>query len=194
MSDSMIIDGVGPMPVERPASVAELCAIIKRCADTKTAIYPVGGGTMLDYGMPPARPGIALATAALNQVIDYPARDLTITVEAGITMQKLHETLAAENQWLPIDVPNPEQATIGGAIACDVSGPRRYGYGTLRDYVIGITVVNDRGQETHAGGRVVKNVAGYDLMKLYTGSLGTLGVVTQVTLKVRPKPEEHGSV
>jgi glycolate oxidase FAD binding subunit len=189
MSETITIDGVGPMPVERPASVAELRTIVRRCADTKTAIYPVGGGTMLDYGMPPARTGIALSTAALNQVIDYPARDLTITVEAGVTMQTLQDTLAAENQWLPIDVPNPERATIGGAIACDVSGPRRYGYGTLRDYVIGITVVNDRGEETHAGGRVVKNVAGYDMMKLHTGALGTLGVITQVTLKVRPRPE-----
>src|SRR5262249_46542958 len=131
----------------------------------------------------------ALSTAELNQVIDYPARDLTITVQAGITMQKLQETLATENQWLPIDVPSPERASIGGAIACDVSGPRRYGYGTLRDYVIGITIVNDRGEETYAGGRVVKNVAGYDFMKLHTGALGTLGVITQVTLKVKPRPE-----
>ena len=145
---------------------------------------------MLDFGMPPARPGIALSTTALNQVIDYPARDLTITVQAGITMKELQATLAKENQWLPIDI--PETATIGGAIACDVSGPRRYGYGTLRDYVIGITVVNDRGEETHAGGRVVKNVAGYDFMKLHTGALGTLGVITQVTLKVKPKPEALG--
>lgn len=186
----LTIDGVGPMPVERPATVADLCAIVRRCADSGTAIYPVGGGTMLDYGMPPARPGIALAIAKLNQVIDYPARDMTITVQAGITMRELQETLAAENQWLPIDI--PDDATIGGAIACDVSGPRRYGYGTLRDYVIGITVVNDRGEECKAGGRVVKNVAGYDLMKLYTGSLGTLGIITQVTLKVRPRPEAHG--
>jgi glycolate oxidase FAD binding subunit len=192
MNDSIVIDGVGPMTVERPTSVAELCAIVRRCADTNTAIYPVGGGTMLDYGMPPARPGIALSTTALNQIIDYPARDLTITVQAGITMQKLQETLAAENQWLPIDVPGPETATIGGAIACDVSGPRRYGYGTLRDYIIGITVVNDRGEETHAGGRVVKNVAGYDMMKLHTGALGTLGVITQVTLKVKPRPDHAG--
>lgn len=189
MSDSITIDGVGPMPVERPATVAELCTIVRRCAESKTAIYPAGGGTMLDYGMPPARLGIALSTTALNQVIDYPARDLTITVRAGITMQKLQETLAAENQWLPIDVPAPEQATIGGVIACDVSGPRRYGYGTLRDYIIGITVVNDRGEECKAGGRVVKNVAGYDMMKLHTGALGTLGVITQVTLRVKPRPE-----
>jgi glycolate oxidase FAD binding subunit len=194
MSDSLTIDGIGPMPVERPQSVAELCAIVRNCADLKTAIYPVGGGTMLDYGMPPAQPGIALSTGALNQVIDYPARDLTITVQAGVTIQKLQETLAAENQWLPIDVPLPETATIGGAIACDVSGPRRYGYGTLRDYVIGITVVNDRGEETHAGGRVVKNVAGYDMMKLHTGALGTLGVITQVTLKVKPRPEDRASL
>src|SRR5438067_9778742 len=100
MNESIIIDGVGPMPIERPATVAELCAIVRRCAETKTAIYPVGGDTSLDYGMPPARPGIALSTAQFNQVIDYPARDLTITVQAGVTMQKLQETLAAENQWL----------------------------------------------------------------------------------------------
>src|SRR5205085_2328536 len=85
----------------------------------------------------------------------------------------------------------PERATLGGVIAANVSGPRRYGYGTLRDYVIGISVVNDRGEETKAGGRVVKNVAGYDLCKLYVGSLGTLGVITQATLKVRPLPEER---
>lgn len=187
MLDSLTIDGVGPMPVERPGTVAELCAIVRRCAESRTAIYPVGGGMMLDYGMPPARPGIALSTTALNRIIDYPARDLTITVEAGVTMEKLQEVLAAENQWLPIDI--PLKSTIGGAIACDISGPRRYGYGTLRDYIIGITVVNDRGEECKAGGRVVKNVAGYDMMKLHTGALGTLGVITQVTLRVKPKPE-----
>lgn len=192
MSDSLTIDGVGPMPVERPQSVAEVCAIVRRCADTNTAVYPVGGGTMLDYGMPPARPGIALSLAEVDKGIDYPARDLTITVEAGITMCELQATLAAENQWLPVDA--PDTATIGGAIACDISGPRRYGYGTLRDYVIGITVVNDQGEETHAGGRVVKNVAGYDMMKLHTGALGTLGVITQVTLKVKPKPEAWSKV
>src|SRR5262249_19359574 len=94
---------------------------------------------------------------------------------------------------LPIDVPEPERATLGGAIAGNVSGPRRYGYGTFRDYVIGVNLVNDRGEETKAGGRVVKNVAGYDLMKLYTGGLGTLGIITQVTVKLRPVPETWGA-
>jgi glycolate oxidase FAD binding subunit len=127
----------------------------------------------------------------LDRVIDYPARDMTITVQAGITIAKLQALLATENQQLPIDVPLPEQATLGGAIAVNASGPRRYGYGTLRDYVIGISFINDEGHEVKAGGRVVKNVAGYDMMKLQIGALGTLGIVTQVTLKLRPVPSDR---
>lgn len=182
------------LPTVRPASPAELGDIVRHAAARGEAIYPLGGRTMLDLGLPPTKPGIGVNLTALDQVIDYPARDMTITVQAGITLAQLQQVLATENQWLPIDVPLPDKATLGGAIACNVSGPRRYGYGTFRDYVIGITVVNDRGQEVKAGGRVVKNVAGYDLCKLYTGSLGTLGVITQVTLKVRPKPEAQAMV
>ena len=132
--------------------------------------------------------------ARLNAVIDYPARDMTITVQAGITVAELQRLLAAENQRLPVDVPLADRATLGGALAANVSGPRRYGFGTLRDYVIGISTVNDEGQEVKAGGRVVKNVAGYDLCKLHVGALGTLGVITQVTLKVRPLPEAQALV
>jgi glycolate oxidase FAD binding subunit len=97
--------------------------------------------------------------------------------------------LRAEYQRLPVDVPRADRATLGGAIACNLSGPRRYGFGTLRDYLIGISVVDAAGREVKGGGRVVKNVAGYDLCKLYTGSLGTLGIISQVTLKLRPLPE-----
>jgi glycolate oxidase FAD binding subunit len=118
---------------------------------------------------------------------------MTITVQAGITVAKLREVTRAEGLDLPIDVPDPDLATLGGAIACNVSGPRRYGYGTFRDYVLGITTVNDRGEAVSAGGRVVKNVAGYDLMKLHTGALGTLGVIAQVTLRLRPMPEAWAS-
>ena len=187
--ESILIDDFGPLPVRRPTSVAELCGLVKEAADGGQGVYPVGGRTTLDVGLPPIKSGFALDTTALNQVIDYPARDMTITVQAGITMAKLQATLAAEGQWLPIDVPNPEQSTIGGAVALNKSGPRRYGYGTLRDYVIGISFATDEGNEVKAGGRVVKNVAGYDLMKLQVGAVGTLGVVTQLTLKVKPKPE-----
>jgi glycolate oxidase FAD binding subunit len=152
-------------------------------------VYPVGGRTTLDLGNVPSKPGVAVDTRGLNAVIEHAARDMTITAQAGITLNELAKVLSAENQWLPIDVPNPETATLGGAIAANLSGPRRLGHGTFRDYILGISFVTDDGVEVKGGGRVVKNVAGYDLMKLHTGALGTLGVITQVTLKVKPKPE-----
>lgn len=189
MSDELYIDGFGPIPVRRPASVAELCDQVREARAAKQAVYPVGGRTMLDLGDVPSKPGVAVDTRGLNAVVEHAARDMTITVQAGITLSDLAKVLAAENQWLPIDVPNPETATLGGAIAANVSGPRRLGHGTFRDYILGISFVSDEGVEVKGGGRVVKNVAGYDLMKLHTGALGTLGVITQVTLKVKPKTE-----
>lgn len=194
MSESVTIDGFGPVPVRRPGSAAELGGLVREAAAAGQGLYPVGGRTMFDLGLPPTKPGFAVDTTGLNGVIDYPARDMTITVQIGITVGKLQEVLAAEHQWLPVDVPQPGSATIGGAVATNASGPRRFGYGTLRDYVIGISFVTDEGVEVKGGGRVVKNVAGYDLMKLHTGALGTLGVITQVTLKVRPRPEEAAAV
>jgi len=180
--------------VAQPASAAELGQIVRDAAAQGIAVFPLGGRTMLHIGYRPNKPGVGVDLRNLDQVIDYPARDMTITVQAGITIAKLQEILAKENQQLPIDVPNPEQATLGGAIAVNASGPRRYGYGTLRDYVIGISFINDQGQEVKAGGRVVKNVAGYDLMKLQIGALGTLGIITQATLKLRPIPEASSTV
>lgn len=194
MEESWTIDEFGPLPMAHPRSVAEVGDLVRRAASKNEAIYPVGGGTHLGIGLSPQKPGGVVGIRGLDQVIDYPARDMTITLQAGISISRLHEILAAEKQRLPVDIPLPTQATLGGAIAANVSGPRRYGWGTLRDYVIGISVVNDRGEEVKAGGRVVKNVAGYDLCKLYVGSLGTLGVITQVTLKLRPLPEESALV
>lgn len=191
---TLSIDGSEPVPLLRPQSAAELSDIVQRAARLGEAIYPIGGGTQLGIGYSPKRPGSAVDMRGLDAVIDYPARDMTITVQAGITIARLQQILAAENQRLPIDVPLPERATLGGALATNTSGSRRYGAGTFRDYLIGISVINDRGEEVKAGGRVVKNVAGYDLCKLYVGSLGTLGVITQVTLKLRPRPEETALV
>ncbi|MGE0608776.1 MAG: FAD-binding oxidoreductase, partial [Pirellulales bacterium] len=129
-----------------------------------------------------------------NRVVEYPARDMTITVEAGITLAALAEVLAQERQRLAVDAAQASQATLGGLIATNFSGPRRYGCGTIRDYVIGMTAVDGRGVAFHGGGRVVKNVAGYDFCKLLTGSLGTLGVISQVTLKLKPTPEASALV
>jgi glycolate oxidase FAD binding subunit len=166
--------------------------VVRQAASNSRAIYPLGGRTMLNYGLPPTRPGIAIDLGNLTDVIDYPARDMTITVQAGIPIARLQRILAKENQRLPIDVPLAERATLGGAIATNSSGARRYACGPMRDYLIGLSFVNDEGEEVKAGGRVVKNVAGYDLCKLYTGSLGTLGIITQATLKLKPRSEASG--
>jgi glycolate oxidase FAD binding subunit len=190
-ADTCTIDGFGPLPVERPASIAALGDIVRQ-ADG--ALYPIGGGTKLDLGNPPTRPGRAVDMRGLADVIDFPARDMTITVQAGITFARLRDITAAENLRLPIDIADADHATLGGVLATNVSGPRRYGYGALRDYVIGISAVNDEGREYKAGGRVVKNVAGYDLCKLLIGSLGTLGIITQATLKLRPLAEERAMI
>jgi glycolate oxidase FAD binding subunit len=192
--ESLTIDGYGPLPVAQPQSVDELCTVVQDTRAQGRALYPVGGRTMLALGMPPSRPGTVVDLTGLHRVIDYPARDMTITVQAGITMAALREILAREKQRLPIDVPRADRATLGGALATNQSGPRRLGHGTLRDYLIGISAVNDDAIEIKAGGRVVKNVAGYDLCKLFIGSLGTLGVITQATLKLKPLAEAHGFV
>ncbi|MBS0263295.1 MAG: FAD-binding oxidoreductase [Planctomycetes bacterium] len=173
-----------------PTTQTELCRWVGENAHGPgLPIYPVGGRTAIQYGPALTKKGIALCTTGLARVIDYPARDMTITVEAGIRIEELSKILAEQGQRLPIDVPHLHRATLGGVLATNTSGSRRYGLGTMRDYVIGISAVDAEGQPFKAGGRVVKNVAGYDLCKMLVGSLGTLAVVTQVTLKLRPIPE-----
>ena len=191
---TLTIDDLGPLPTKRPASVAELGDLIRRAASTGDAIYPFGGQTQLGFGNPPVKLGSAVDLRGLAGVVDFPARDMTVTVQTGIAVDALSRLLAKENLRLPIDVPQADAATLGGIIAVNASGPRRFGYGTLRDYVIGISAVNDDGNEFKAGGRFVKNVAGYDLCKLLVGSFGTLGIITQVTLKLRPLAEEKALV
>lgn len=190
---SLTLDGFGPLPVQRPTTVAEAGEVVRQAREQRRAIYPVGGRTRLHVGRVPTRPGVALDTTSLAAVIDYPARDMTVTVQAGMRVADLARLLAAENQRLPIDVPHAD-ATVGGILATNASGPRRFGHGTLRDYLIGVSVLDDQGNDTKAGGRVVKNVAGYDLCKLHIGALGTLGVVTQATFKLRPLPAARALV
>jgi glycolate oxidase FAD binding subunit len=181
-----------PVPLSathEATSVGDVTEAIKSAAADRTPVYPFGGKTSLDYGLPAKRTGIGLSLAKMTKVIDYPARDMTITVEAGITMAELAKLLAAEGQQLAFDVPNAEAATLGGVVATNHNGPRRLGYGGIRDFVIGIEAVDGMGNIFHGGGRVVKNVAGYDFCKLLTGSMGTIGVITQLTMKLRPVPQ-----
>src|SRR4051812_24718986 len=172
-----------------PTTQAEVVDAVRSAYEARRAIYPLGGGTAQDYGIAPTQPGDALDLTGLNRVVDYTPRDMTIVVEAGMRMSELAATLASEGQQLPIDVPRAGEATLGGVIATNWSGPRRFGHGTIRDYIIGVNAVDGRGTAFKGGGRVVKNVAGYDFCKLLTGSLGTLAVITQVALKVKPKLE-----
>lgn len=167
---------------------------IRQASEGGAPVYPFGGGTSLTLGATPSKPGLGLSLANLNRLVDYPVRDLTITVEAGMTMAALKKHLAAEGQRLPIDVPQPERATIGGVIATNPIGARRFRWGTIRDYLLGFRAVDGCGMVFSGGGRVVKNAAGYNMSRLMTGSLGTLGVLTQVTLMVKPKPETSAFV
>jgi len=169
-----------------PRSSAEVAQAIATAGQSRLAVYPLGGCVGLRYGAIATRPGLGLSLAGMNRVIDYPWQDLTITVEAGITLAALSATLAERHQRLPIDVSAPERATIGGAIACNAAGPRRMGHGTLRDYLLGFEAADGRGELFRGGAKVVKNAAGYDLPKLMVGALGSLAVATQVTLMVRP--------
>jgi glycolate oxidase FAD binding subunit len=174
-----------------PATPAEAARMVQHAARERRALVAVGGRTSLRYGWPVGQPFDAMSTAAWTKVIDYPAADMTITVESGIKIHDLHTLLKEQGQRLPIDVPEATRATLGGAIATSTAGPGRFGHGTFRDYVIGISAIDGQGRRFSAGGRVVKNVAGYDLCKLLTGSMGTLAIITQLSLKLRPLCESR---
>jgi glycolate oxidase FAD binding subunit len=194
VSASLLIDDFGPLPTATPSGVAELGELIREAQSLSQGLYPYGGGVFSEVGYTPSKPGKIVDMAGFNQVIDYPARDMTITLQAGCSIQQMQQILAKEGQELPVDLPFPEKLSIGAALALNLSGPRRLFRGTLRDYLIGVHQMTDEGQEVKGGGRVVKNVAGYDLMKLQIGALGTLGIITQVTLKVIPKAEERAAL
>lgn len=187
-------DGRFAVATDRPESVDALRHTVVTRAGEGHALYPQGGCTALDYGGVPRAPGVAIDTRGLNQVIDYPAADMTITVEAGITLAALRTVLAEQKQRAQLDAPDPDRATLGGIFATNTRGPRSFGLGRPRDQIIGVSFVTSDGNLVKGGGRVVKNVAGYDFPRLLTGSMGTLGIITQMTLKVRPIPEASAVV
>jgi len=188
------IGGRRPELLLAPGSAAEVGEAVAAAARVGLAVAPLGGGTALGSLGPPARPYAGLLTRRVTGVVEHAADDLTVTVRAGTTAAELAKVLAAARQRLPVDVGRPERATVGGMIATAAAGPLRLGHGTLRDYLLGIAVVGADGRLVHAGGRVVKNVAGYDLMKLHTGAHGTLGVVVEATFRVKPAPDRFSWV
>ena len=183
-----------PFAAVRPIDVSGVASAMAWANRTNTAVYPMGGRTQIDLGNPATKPGIALDLSQLNRLVDFQPADLTITAEAGMTIEQLQSALAREGKYVPIAAPLAARATIGGALATGTSGPLRSTYGLPRDWLIGISVVDPRGVQTNAGGKVVKNVTGYDLNRLYTGSLGTLAVITEATFKIAPAAAEWSAI
>jgi glycolate oxidase FAD binding subunit len=173
-------------------TATELPELVKSASGQPLLI--AGSGSKLAWGQPVKNPHMLISTQKLDRLIDHAIGDLTVTVEAGISFQHLQAQLATANQFLPLDPLFPDRATIGGIIATADTGSLRQRYGGVRDLLLGIHWVRPDGQVAKAGGRVVKNVAGYDLMKLFTGSYGTLGILQQVTLRVYPIPPDQGGV
>ena len=187
------IEGVEPSLVVEPGTIEETSEVMKLASREGLAVSPRGGGTKMGLGNPPREVDLILSTARMDGIIEHVPGDQIVRVQAGLKLQDLQESLAESDQMLGVDPPE-EGATIGGIVAANSSGPRRLRYGTLRDLIIGIRVVLADGTVAKAGGKVVKNVAGYDLSKLFTGSLGTLGVIAEANFRLHPIRETARTV
>jgi glycolate oxidase FAD binding subunit len=174
--------------VEKPATAEELARILGEAAKARLAVIPVGGGRASTMGDALTARDVELHTGRLNRVIEHSHADMVVTVEAGITLEALQAQLGKTGQFLPLDPFNSPGHTIGGLLATGWTGPLRQRFGSARDYLIGIRVAQPDGRLASAGGRVVKNVSGYDLMKLHHGALGSLGVIVAASFKVFPTP------
>jgi glycolate oxidase FAD binding subunit len=186
--------GVAPRLAFEPATVGEAAEAMAAAAKDRLAIAFVGGGTDLGLGAPPARLDATFHTRGLDRVREHAPSDQIVAVEGGMTLAALQRHLAPHRQRLALDPPRPEQATLGGLVAANAFGPRRARTGGVRDLVIGVTLVRADGTLAHGGGKVVKNVAGFDLPRLLCGSLGTLGLIAEVVLRVHPLPEASATV
>jgi glycolate oxidase FAD binding subunit len=187
------VAGVQPQMIFEPGSETELAAALRYGNATGLGVVPRGGGTKVCWGNPPVRADLILSTARLNRVIEHAWADLTVSVEAGCTIRNLQETLAQHGQRIAVDPLWPEQSTVGGILSTNDSGSLRIRYGALRDLIIGVTIALPDGTLASSGGKVVKNVAGYDLPKLVTGALGTLGVITRANFRLHPMPRNTQS-
>ena len=183
-----------PSCVIYPHSQAELAAVITTANSHQGRVLTWGSGSKINWGGLAENIDIIVSTEHINQLIEHAVGDLTVTVEAGMKFAQIQEILAKSGQTLALDPAAPELATIGGIVATADTGSLRQRYGGVRDQLLGITFIRADGEIAKAGGRVVKNVAGYDLMKLFTGAYGTLGIISQVTFRVYPIPESSGTV
>ncbi|MDP9180338.1 MAG: FAD-binding oxidoreductase [Chloroflexota bacterium] len=185
------VDGLAPKSVVRPRTPDEVASVISYANANRLAVIPLGGRLHAGLGNLPERYDLALDVSRLNQIVESEPADLTITCQAGITLGALRQTTGAAGMVVPFDPALPDGGTVGGVLASALTGPARMSLGAPRDFTIGLRVVTADGRLTRAGGKVVKNVAGYDLCKLYIGSLGSLGVIVEATFKTVPLPKSE---
>jgi FAD/FMN-containing dehydrogenase len=188
VGDAHVIAQNGTMIVS-PASVEEISEVLKLASREGWSVLPAGGMTWLK-----SKADLIVSTQRLNQIVEHEPADLIAVAQAGVRLVDFNAKLAENGQWLPLDPPDDGRATIGGVVATGLGGPQQFGYGRPRNSVIGMKVVLAEGSLIKAGGRVVKNVAGYDLCKLFTGSFGSLGIITEVNFKLRPRPASEATV
>lgn len=188
------VQGIVPLVVACPADIEDVAATLALSAELSVIVVPWGSGSRMALGYPPRRADLVLSLERLRHVLEYDPADLTISVQAGISHRDLTATLAEARQMLPLDVPLAQRATIGGTLATATPGLRRGLYGGPRDLTIGMRVVDANGMLLKTGGRVVKNVTGYDMSKLFTGSLGTLGVIVEANFKLASLPEAEATL
>lgn len=188
------VDGKTPHVRCLPHSAEQVATVLGLCAEAGAATIPWGGGTAMRLGNIPRQADVVVDLARLDQLVEHDDANLTATAQAGMKVAVLQDLLGRRHQFLAIDPPSPSRATIGGTVAANTNGARRMLYGGVRDLVIGMKVVLATGEQVKAGGKVVKNVAGYDMCKLFVGSLGTLGIITEVTWKMAPLPETAATI
>lgn len=193
-NDQFALNGVAPQTIYTPRDASELAQILAQCNAEKRSVVPWGGGTLQRLGSAPAPYDAVLQTTNLNRVVEYAYDDLTATFGAGMTLAEIDRVLGEHGQFLPLDVPHPERATIGGVLAAGVNGSLRLRYGVARDYMLGNRFATVDGSIIKAGSKVVKNVAGYELHKVQVGAFGTIGVLTEATFKLFPKPPAEMTV
>ncbi len=188
------IDGVAPRWVVEPGSVKEVVEVLKVAHQRDLTVIGRGLGRHLTLGNPPRRADVIVSLGRMNRVLAYEPADMTVRVQAGCSLVALGSALHENDQWLPLDPPRAPRTTIGGVLATNLAGPLRASQGTARDLLIGIRTVGPDGTVVSGGGKVVKNVAGYDLPKAHVGALGTLGIIVDATFKVRPRPQHEGAL
>jgi glycolate oxidase FAD binding subunit len=183
------LDGQQPLGVVAPGSREEVAAILKAATQARFTVLVRGAGRHLHLGSPPGPIGLVMSLARLKRIVEYDAENLTVTAEAGVTLDEVQRLVGQRGQMLPLDPPGSDQATLGGIAATNLAGPLRMRYGAPRDLLIGLRVALADGSLVKTGGKTVKNVAGYELGKLFIGSFGSLGAICEVTVRLAPVPE-----